>query len=60
MIIQIIQEVIASPILGTAGLIYVIAAKEFIESNKLKRDLEHLDILVNPLFMHLTIFCFNN
>lgn len=60
MIIQIIQEVIASPILGTAGLIYVIATKEFIESNKLKRDLEHLDILVNPLFIHLIIFCSNN
>ncbi|KAL2720409.1 myb-like protein D isoform X3 [Vespula squamosa] len=45
MIIQIIQEVIASPILGTPGLIYVIAAKEFIESSKLKMDLKHLDIL---------------
>ncbi|XP_047345215.1 uncharacterized protein C18orf63-like isoform X4 [Vespa velutina] len=45
MIIQIIQEVLASPILGTAGLIYVIAAKEFIESNNLKTHLKHLDIL---------------
>nr|KAF7434631.1 hypothetical protein H0235_002822 [Vespula pensylvanica] len=45
MIIQIIQEVIASPILGTPGLIYVIAAKEFIESGKLKTNLKRLDIL---------------
>lgn len=56
MIIQIIQEVIASPILGTPGLIYVITAKEFIESSKLKTDLKHLDILVNLLFIYLTIF----
>ncbi|KAK2580506.1 hypothetical protein KPH14_006241 [Odynerus spinipes] len=49
MIIQTIQEVIASPILGSTGLICVIAAKESIENDEIKTQLRNLNVSCGKL-----------